>query len=337
MIKEAILWERREGNAVQCTLCSHRCDIPDGRFGSCGVRKNSGGRLLTYAYGKVIADHIDPIEKKPLYHFLPGTYSYSIASAGCNFRCSFCQNWSISQLSAREGDIEGYEMKPSEIVREALANRCRSISYTYTEPTVFIEYARDTAILAREKGLANIFVTNGYMTREAVDAVLGVLDAANVDIKFGKDEDYKELCGGRLDPVLDTVRYMVEKGIWVEVTTLIVPGKNDNTRDLRYIASFIAEIDRNIPWHVTRFHPDHKMTDAGITPSDSIMSALDIGRKAGLRYVYPGNIGAYGTTVCPECGTVLVTRGTDKDTVAEGLVEKGSCHKCGMTISGIWK
>jgi pyruvate formate lyase activating enzyme len=300
------------------------------------MRKNEGGELFTYAYGNVIASNIDPIEKKPLYHFLPGTYSYSIATIGCNFHCPFCQNWTISQTSQRNGGAEGYELKPEEVVREALKNDCRSISYTYTEPTIFFEYAYDTAKIAKEKGLYNNFVTNGYMTKEAIDRIRPYLDAANVDLKFFKDESYREICKGSLRPVLDSIRNLKEAGIWVEVTTLVIPGQNDSDEELKDIAEFLAGVDRDIPWHISRFHPDFKYTDNEPTPLGTIEKAAKIGKEAGIKFIYLGNVPTRGETVCPDCGTLLIERSGFSAAVSGGFSE-GKCPECGALIKGVWK
>ncbi|MFH1996934.1 MAG: AmmeMemoRadiSam system radical SAM enzyme, partial [Candidatus Omnitrophota bacterium] len=255
MKREAMLYKRLENGSVACDLCAHRCVITDGKFGICGVRQNSRGVLYTLVYAEAIADHVDPIEKKPFYHFLPGSNSYSIATVGCNFRCGFCQNWRISQASKRDGLGDGYELRPEKVVREAIRNRCASISYTYTEPTIFFEYAYDTARIAKEKGLYNTFVTNGFMTGEALRTIEPFLDACNVDLKFASDKQYRDICKGRLEPVLDSIRCMRQLGIWVEVTTLVVPGENDSHDDLTWFAGSIAGIDKMIPWHISRFHP----------------------------------------------------------------------------------
>ncbi|MGD2278724.1 MAG: AmmeMemoRadiSam system radical SAM enzyme [Candidatus Omnitrophota bacterium] len=337
MRKEAMLWEKLEENKVHCYLCAHHCRISEGNFGFCGMRKNIGGELFTFAYGNVIASHVDPIEKKPLYHFLPGTYAFSIATIGCNFHCPFCQNWQISQVSERDGGgMEGYELKPEEVIREALRNDCRSISYTYTEPTIFFEYAYDTAKIAKEKGLYNTFVTNGYMTKEAIEAIKPYLDAANVDLKFFRDETYKKICKGSLQPVLDSIRNMKKAGIWVEVTTLVIPGENDSDQELGDIAKFISETGKEIPWHITRFHPDYQYTDSYSTPSETLERAMEIGKKEGLKYVYLGNVLTRGETLCPECKTLLVERAGFAAAVFRGL-KKGKCSKCGTAIEGVWE
>lgn len=331
-----MLWEKVDGGAVRCGLCAHRCVIKDGAFGFCGVRENVKGELFTHAYGSVIANHIDPIEKKPFYHFLPGSFSYSIAARGCNFKCSFCQNWTISQAAARKGENEGYELKPEVIVTEACRNECRSISYTYTEPTIFFEYALETAKIAKKNGLYNTFVTNGFMTAEAVDIIRPYLDAANIDLKFFKDETYKKMCGGRLEPVLDTIRKMRNVGIWVEVTTLVVPGQNDSTEELRGIAEFLASTGKEIPWHLSRFHPDYKYLDAEPTPIKTLEKGYAIGKKAGLKYVYLGNVSAGGDTVCPKCNELLVERAGFSAAAQDAFLLKGKCFSCGEVVEGVW-
>jgi len=338
MMREAMLVEAGDDGAVRCRLCAHRCLVAPGRSGTCGVRENRGGTLLTRAYGELVAAHVDPIEKKPLYHFLPGTLSMSVALAGCNFRCGFCQNWEISQTPAGGGASGGgRETPPEAVVSAALANRCRSISYTYTEPTIFFEYAYDTAKAARAAGLANVFVTNGYMTAEALDVVLPYLDAANVDLKAFRDATYKKVCGARLQPVLDTIRKMHELGVWVEVTTLVVPGMNDGEDELRDIARFLAGVDPALPWHISRFHPDYKCTDTPATPVETLRRAREIGREAGLRFVYVGNV-THGArdgedTACPGCGRTLIRR-RGFAIEANDLTGGGACPHCGAAVAG---
>jgi pyruvate formate lyase activating enzyme len=336
MQKEAMLWDKLENQAVHCYLCAHHCNIKEGNFGFCGMRKNIEGKLFTYAYGSVIANHVDPIEKKPLYHFLPGTDAYSIATIGCNFHCPFCQNWQISQISARDGDIEGYELKPEEVVREALNNNCKSISYTYTEPTIFFEYAYDTARIAKEEGLYNTFVTNGYMTKEAIETIKPYLDAANVDLKYFSDDSYKRICKGSLQPVLDSIRNLREAGIWVEVTTLVIPGENDSEEELRGIAKFLAETDRGIPWHISRYHPDFQYREPPPTPEETMERAKSIGKEEGLKYIYLGNIFTRGETLCPSCGALLVER-SGFTANSSGNFSKGKCGKCNASIEGRWE
>jgi pyruvate formate lyase activating enzyme len=336
MIKEAMLWEPREGGKVQCALCSHRCLVAPSKAGICAVRENRDGKLVTLVYGAVVAAHVDPIEKKPLYHFLPGSKAFSVATAGCNFRCAFCQNWEISQAPRREdGGIGGYELSPEDIVREAKANDCQSISYTYTEPTIFFEYAYDTARLAKAAGLANNFVTNGYMTEEALRTIRPYLDAANVDLKAFKDETYRKVCGARLEPVLDSIRLMKKLGVWVEVTTLVVPGLNDGAEELTAIARFIAGVDPDIPWHISRFHPDYEYREAPPTPGKTLRAAFEIGKKEGLCYLYIGNVaGESEDTRCPKCGQTLIRR--QGFFVVRNELRGGRCPSCGNPIAGVF-
>jgi pyruvate formate lyase activating enzyme len=309
MMKQAMLWEARDGT-VRCHLCAHRCSIKNGERGLCKVRLNSGGTLYTLVYGKLISRAIDPVEKKPLYHFMPGTTTYSIATAGCNFFCDFCQNWQISQIVHDDGTIYGEDCTPDEIAADALAHKCQSISYTYTEPTIFFEFAYDTAVVAKGMGLKNIFVTNGYETRETVERMVGVIDAANVDLKAFSDEFYKKRCGARLAPVLEAIKLMHHQGLFLEITTLIVPGENDGMEEIKQIAEFIVSLSPEIPWHVSRFHPQYKQVDKQWTPADTIFKALEIGKSSGLRYVYAGNLpsGDYENTHCPECGSDVIER-----------------------------
>lgn len=336
MLKEAMLYEKLKEEMVRCHLCAHQCDIAESKFGICGVRKNKAGKLYTLVYGEVITSHVDPIEKKPLYHFLPGTKAYSIATAGCNFRCGFCQNWQISQSNKRDmPDIKGHELKPEEVVREAIKAGCKSVSYTYTEPTVFFEYAYETAKIAKRKGLYNSFVTNGYMTEEALETINPYLDACNVDLKSFRADFYKDICKAHLMPVLNSIRLMKRFGIWIEVTTLVVPGANDSNEELKSIAEFIAKIDRNIPWHISRFHPDFKYTDGDPTPIETLKRAERIGRDAGLRHIYIGNVlGESENTMCYNCNTILIKRYGFQ---AENAALKGSrCSKCGAEIKGVF-
>jgi pyruvate formate lyase activating enzyme len=334
MQKEAMLYEALENGRVHCNLCAHRCKIGPGKRGICGVRHNEDGVLHTLVYAKAIAANVDPIEKKPLYHFLPGSYSYSIATVGCNFKCGFCQNWNISQLSAENGDIPGRYLAPDQVVAQAVKSECRSIAYTYTEPTIFFEYAFDTAVLAKESGLDNVFVTNGFMTREAIDTIKPYLDAANIDLKSFRDEYYKKYCKGRLNPVLDSIAYMKQSGIWVEVTTLIIHGENDSDEELNDIAAFIAHVDSDIPWHLSRFHPDYRFTDRNATPLATLERARDIGKRCGLRYIYLGNVYADSDTRCPGCDVSLIQRSGFSTSATE--ITNGRCPSCGTKIAGVW-
>lgn len=336
-MKEALLYEKLEENQVHCFLCSHNCKIADGKFGFCGVRQNIEGVLYTHVYGKPIAMNVDPVEKKPLYHFLPGTSSFSIATIGCNFQCGFCQNWAISQSRIREGAKTEHEIvQPQDLVNAAIRNKCKSISYTYTEPTIYFEYALNTAKLAGDKRLYNIFVTNGFMTKECLQMIRPYLDAANVDLKFFKDESYRRVCSGSLEPVLNSIRLMREMNIWVEVTTLIVPGENDSEEELKGIAEFIAGVDKNMPWHVSRFHPDYKFTEHKPTPQETLKAAEELGRRAGLAFVYVGNVFGWGSdTFCPACKKLLVKR--EGFSILENNIKQGKCGFCAAPVAGVFK
>jgi len=335
-VRKALLWEPFGDRAVRCGLCAHRCRIAEGCRGLCGVRENRAGELVTLVYGRLVARNVDPIEKKPLFHVAPGTLSYSIATAGCNLRCAHCQNYAISQIQREEGWLPGTFVRPEEVVRDAVATGCRSVAYTYTEPTVYFEYALDCMKLARREGLLNVFVTNGYMTAECLEAARGLLDAANVDLKSMSDAFYREVCGARLQPVLETIRGMKARGIWVEVTTLIIPGRNDREEELREIARFLASVDPDTPWHVTGFFPTYRMTDAPPTPASVLVRAREIGLEQGLRYVYTGNRpGTRGEdTTCPGCGTVVVERRGFLVT-ARKLTPGGACAACGRRVAGL--
>jgi pyruvate formate lyase activating enzyme len=334
---EAYLYEKLEDKKVRCNLCNHRCLIKDGKRGICAVRENEGGILKTLVYGRLIAQHVDPIEKKPLYHVLPRSLSYSIATVGCNFKCRFCQNADIAQLpSDHEGMILGDSYTPQDVVTAALRANCQSISYTYTEPTVFFEFAHDTAIIAHEKGLLNVFVTNGYMTAEALHMIQPYLDAANVDLKAFSDEFYKEQCSAKRKHVMETLELMKSLGIFVEVTTLLIPGLNDDPGELRELAAFMAEsLGPDTPWHISRFHPTYKLTDRPSTPAESIHTARRIGLEAGLRYVYSGNLpGDEGeNTFCYGCGLTLIERWGYR--ISKNVIAEGKCPQCGNTIRGI--
>lgn len=290
-MKEAMLYQKLKGGQVKCAVCSHRCVIAQEHRGICGVRENRQGTLYALNYGKTIAVQIDPIEKKPLYHFLPGTKIYSFATVGCNLRCSWCQNWEISQRPKPDRPVEGVEIAPEEHVRRALEHGCPSIAYTYSEPTIFVEYALETMKLAKETGLKNVWVTNGYMSRETSEAIAPYLDAANVDYKGPNDGVYEHYCGGRAAPIMDNLKYLHQQGVHLEVTTLIVPGVNDKSGQLEKIARFLAdELDREVPWHVTRFFPAWKMLDVPVTPLKTMEQARAIGKAAGLRYIHVGNV-----------------------------------------------
>jgi pyruvate formate lyase activating enzyme len=335
-MKEAMFYEKVDGNKVKCGLCRFRCLIGDGGRGICAVRENRGGTLYTLVYGKAVAEHVDPIEKKPLYHFFPGSKSYSVATVGCNFRCLHCQNYSISQAPRDSLSIAGFELTPEAIVTKALAAGCCSISYTYTEPTIFYEYAYDTAVLAHAAGLKNVFVTNGYITPEALAHIRPYLDAANIDLKGFSEKFYREVVHAMLNEVLDSVVEYKRQGIWIELTTLIIPGWNDSDGELLGIARFIAEkIGVETPWHVTQFYPTYRLTDRPATPVATLRRARQFGLEAGLRYVYEGNVPGEGgeNTWCPSCGKLLLQR--CGFSIGENWIREGRCPQCRSVIDGV--
>lgn len=292
-MNEVLIYEKLENSAVRCAVCNHRCTIHEGRKGICGVRENKQGKLYALNYGKTIAMNVDPIEKKPLYHFMPGTRTYSMASAGCNFHCLWCQNWQISQVGGRScvDEKAAEDVSPEEHVQRAVSLGCPSISYTYSEPTMFVEYALDIMKLAKKRGLKNIWVTNGYMTRETLNLIAPFLDAANVDFKGPQQGVYEKYCGGKAEYVMETMKSLYLEEIHDEVTTLIIPGVNDKYEQLKDIAEFIVEeLDEFVPWHISRFHPSWKMMDTPITPIETLKMAEEIGKKAGLKYIHMGNV-----------------------------------------------
>lgn len=334
-MKEAMFYQREDEKKVRCGLCRFHCLIRDGARGICRVRENHGGTLYSLVYGKLCAEHPDPIEKKPLFHVLPGSSSYSIATVGCNFHCQHCQNYSISQLEM-QAQIPGIERTPQDIVRSALDSGCSSIAYTYTEPTIFFEFAYDTARLARKAGLKNIFVTNGYISREALADIAPYLDAANIDLKGFTEKFYHEVVGASLSEVLDSISEYRRLGIWLELTTLIIPGLNDSDSELRELAAFIAAtLGIDTPWHVSQFYPTYRLTDRPRTPVDTLRRARDIGRAAGLRYVYEGNVpGENGeNTYCPACSRLLINRCGYN--IEMNSITGGACPDCGAGIAGI--
>jgi pyruvate formate lyase activating enzyme len=334
----ATLWEPINGQGVRCLLCGHRCVIASGQYGVCRVRQNVDNELRSLTYGALVALNVDPIEKKPLFHVLPGTRSLSIAAPGCNFQCEFCQNWQLSQAPRREGTVTGQAVSPDQIVSAALSYDCPSISYTYTEPTVFFELAHDTAVLAHQKGLRNCFVSNGYLTPLAVGKIAPYLDAINVDLKAFRDETYVRVMKARLAPVLECLKALVAAKIWVEVTTLVVPGMNDSDKELADIAGFIAgELGTHVPWHVSRFHGEYKMTGVGSTPLATLLTACRLGMDAGLKYVYCGNVTGQADecTYCPSCRTKVIDRAGFH--VQKNSLKAGRCPSCSTEIEGVWE
>jgi pyruvate formate lyase activating enzyme len=338
MVLHEAFFYKQDKEGVICSLCAHECRVRDGRRGKCGVRSNIGGKLYSHVYGELVAEHVDPIEKKPLFHVLPGTTSYSIATMGCNFHCHHCQNSSISQVVGLPvAGLQGRKVEASAVVTSALRQGCASISYTYVEPTVFFEFAYDCAVEAQRFDIKNIFVSNGYISKIATRKIAPHLAAINIDVKSYRDDFYKKVCGARLQPVLECIQLMRELGVWVEVTTLLIPGLNDTEEEITGIASFLVSVDANIPWHVTAFHPTYRMKDRPPTSAESLKKARWIGLEAGLNFVYEGNVhgGSGENTFCPSCRECVIERrgfsiGTNK------LIE-GICPQCRTILPGVWK
>lgn len=328
---------------VQCTACEHWCALAPGASGKCGVRRNLEGALRLVVYGRAIAVQVDPIEKKPLYHFLPQSQIFSIGTVGCNLSCAWCQNAQISQF--KTFDLQranlGHELSPQQIVTQCLRRRIPAVAFTYNEPAVYWEYAHDTAKLAQAAGLRTVFVSSGFETLEAINGIVPYLDAINVDLKAFNDDTYRRYCDARLAPVLRNIRHLVQQTpVWTEVTTLVIPHLNDSDEELQAIAGFLADISPDIPWHISAFTPHYRMQDRPATPAASLRRAWEIGKQAGLRYVYPGNLWSVpelagcADTVCPACGTRLVDRAGYR--VRQLWRQPGICHGCGAAIAGVW-
>lgn len=335
MIK-AELFETLGRNRVRCQLCAHQCRLPEGATGICRVRRNISGVLYSLNSDRVVAMHMDPIEKKPLYHFQPGSSTFSIAAMGCNFSCRFCQNHSISMVDDERG-ITGENVSPEQLVQQALKSRAASISYTYTEPTVFFELMLETARLAHRHGIKNVMVTNGFMSARALSLLGPFLDAANIDLKAFNETFYKTHCSARLQPVLETIAAMRAEGIWLEITTLLIPGLNDDEDEIKRLISFLLKQDAGMPWHVSRFYPHYQMQHIPQTAQNSIQTILALGSGMGLKYLYGGNMTSdrWSDTLCPRCGEKLIRRqGHHARVVA---MQSGNCGFCGQAIPGIWE
>ena len=334
-MKEAVFFKELENKEVQCHLCPHNCKISPEKRGICGVRKNIDGKLFSLVYDKVSTMHIDPIEKKPLYQFYPGERAMSIATMGCNLSCKFCQNADLSQSPRQAEDmIVGEKISPEEIVEAAKKNNCKIIAYTYSEPTIFYELAYDTAKLAHENNIKNVFISNGYINEEPLKEISPYLDAANIDLKSFDDDFYKKVCGASLKPVLNTIKLMHKQGIWAEITTLVIPKENDSEKELNQIAEFIASVDKNIPWHISRFYPHYRMDGKFPTSINTLERAYELGKKAGLNYIYLGNVpgNAKDDTYCPSCSELIIKRNGYR--ISEINLEKNKCSSCGHEITG---
>ncbi|MCD6232321.1 AmmeMemoRadiSam system radical SAM enzyme [Candidatus Aerophobetes bacterium] len=334
-MKEAMFYEKLENKRVKCNLCPHQCLISNFKKGICRVRENKEGILYTLVYGKVVSYAIDPVEKKPLYHFYPGASIFSLATVGCNFRCLNCQNYSISQLPREQNEIEGENFSPEEIISLTEKSNCQGIAYTYTEPTIFFEYAYEICQLARKKEIKNIFVTNGFISEEALRKIIPFMDAVNVDLKSFSEEFYKKICGASLKPILNNLKIMKKRGVWIEVTTLIIPTLNDSEEELKKIAKFILSLGEEVPWHLSRFYPTYKLKDLPPTPLETLHRAREIGLKMGIRYVYTGNVpGDEGeNTYCYNCKKLLIRRYGYR--IENFNLRDGRCRYCGTKIDGV--
>lgn len=322
----------QENDKAVCLLCAHYCKLKEGQRGICGVNQNKNGKITNLVYARPIALHVDPVEKKPLYHFLPGSKTLSLGTIGCNFHCSFCQNWSISQERVISS---GQRLEPWQIIRLAKENACASISFTYNEPTIFYPYAKDIAILAHEEGIQTTFVSNGFMSHEVREDMLGTIDALNIDLKSFSFSYYKKRLKGKLETVLDNLKYFKEKGIWLEITTLIVPNQNDSQEELTSMASFIKnQLGEETPWHISAFHPDYKEKDLPPTPHSSLMLAKRIGEDKGLKHIYLGNTREENPTQCVTCKEILLQR--DGFGVSENRLIEGRCPTCKTKLAGVY-
>ncbi len=322
----------KDENHITCILCKHYCSLKKDGHGICGINYNIDSKLVNKTYGHPSALHIDPIEKKPLYHFLPSSRSLSLGTVGCNFRCPFCQNYTISQTTKID---ESVEYAPEDIVRLAVDNKTESISYTYNEPTIWYPYAKDIGVLAKEKGIKNVFVSSGYESHEVLEDMKSWLDAANIDLKSFSHDYYKKVLKTNLDGVLESLIEFAKSDIWLEITTLLIPGVNDSSEEIENMAEFIStKLGRDIPWHFSAFHPDYKMLDTPSTPMETMQRAREIAYSHGIKYVYLGNIQNDSSTYCPRCKSKLVDRMGFRSHM-ETIVDS-KCASCGEPIKGVW-
>ncbi len=321
-----------------CVACAHRCKLADGARGVCLVRGRTGD-AFSVPWGYTAGMAVDPIEKKPFFHMLPGSRALSFGMLGCDLHCAYCQNWFTSQAlrDPQAGEL-AYSVTPEQLVAAAVEHGCPVITSTYNEPLITAEWAHDVFEVARKSGLATTFVSNGHATPEVLDYLAPVLDAFKVDLKSFSPKTYAAL-GGRLQAVLDTISGLVQRGLWVEVVTLVVPGLNDSPEELKAIATFLAGVSHDIPWHVTAFHPDYQMSDPPATPAGTLLAGVELGREAGLHYVYggnlPGRVGNCEDTRCPQCGATLVRR-TGFTVLDVRLTSQGTCPSCSTAIPGVW-
>ncbi len=333
--KQALFWEKK-GENVQCQLCPHFCFLKNREIGKCHVRQNINGKLISLVYTRPCSIALDPIEKKPLYHFLPGEKTLTIATAGCNLSCGFCQNWEISQCNPSK--VRSLQLKPEQVVEEAKKEKVKIISYSYTEPTIFYEYMLDIAKLAEKKRIKNVTVTNGFINPLPLQELCKYLDGSNIDIKSMNDEFYRRVCGGRLEPVLEAIKIMHKKGVWIEVTNLIIPGLNDSIDEINRLVDWVKKnLGRDVPLHFTAFYPTYKMLNLPRTSKEILRKARNIALAKGLHYVYTGNIqdDEGNNTYCPRCKELLIKRAGFL--IVENKLQKGKCFNCKEKIAGVWK
>jgi len=332
-MKKAMYFKKLNKKTVQCELCPHRCLVSNGGKGICGVRKNNNGILYSLVYKKLCSAYPDSISKKPFYHFLPGTTAFSIATVGCNLKCKHCQNSEISQ--ARPEEIHSLNMSPEEIIEKAIKNNCKSIAYTFTEPTVFYEYMLDICKLAKKQGIKNVIVSNGFINPEPLKQLCKYIDAANIDLKSINNEFYREICGARVSPVLESLKVLKKEKVWLEVTNLIIPGLNDSDKDIQGLIDWIKENLGNTVLHFTAFYPTYKLSHLHPTPASTVKKARKLAISSGIKYVYTGNIqNDEDCTYCPKCGKLLVKRRLFS--IIENNLNENKCSKCNEKIDGIW-
>ncbi|MDZ7738728.1 MAG: AmmeMemoRadiSam system radical SAM enzyme [Bacteroidales bacterium] len=329
------LYQEETAKGIMCNICPNECVLKEGELSDCRNRIVRDGELYTMAYGNPCALNLDPVEKKPLYHFMPSTLAFSIATAGCNLACLNCQNWNISQTSPDK--TRNHDLNPEKVVKSALEYACRSIAYTYSEPVTFYEYMLNTASLAKQSGIQNIMVSNGYINKEPLIRLSKVIDAVNIDLKSFNNSTYLKLTGGKLDPVLNTLRTLKDQGVWLEITNLVVPEYTDNMDEIREMCKWLYDNGfSDTPLHFSRFQPLYKLEQLPPTPVSSLNKAYDIARKEGLKHVYIGNVpGTHASdTSCPECGKTLVER--KGYSIKVNNIESGRCKFCNTQISGVW-
>ena len=334
-MKEAMFYDKLSGKRVQCKICPKQCKVGDRERGFCGSRENRNGTYYTLVYGSAAALNIDPIEKKPLFHFLPGARAFSLGTAGCNFDCKDCQNWELSQ--ARPEQVDSHKLPPSKVIQLARQYHCQVIAYTYTEPVTFYEYMHDTAMMGRGEGLRSVMISNGYINRDPMVKVAQYLDAVKVDWKGVTEEFYKKYCLGTLQPVIDTISRVKKLGKWLEIVYLVVPTLNDSPKDIRMMAKWTKKyIGADTPVHFSRFIPHYQLKNLPPTPNSTLERCHDIAREQGLNFVYLGNVPGhkYESTYCPKCGAVVVKRWGFE--IKHNKLKDGKCPKCGRTIPGVW-